>query len=135
MPKHEAKRSVRVADDVRIELDGLVRRMRDPGAEGIVVTAVRLSDDLRHARVYVRVLALEVDEAAKKKAVAALKRASGHLRRALGARLSLRYVPELAFFWDDVADRAEGIDRALREIERDRFNETATPSEDEKARR
>ena len=89
--------------------------VRDPAAKDVVVSAVRMTDDLSIARVYVRVLE-EIDSDRQEAVVDALGRASGFLRREIGQRLQLRHVPALEFFWDDVVDSALRIESILDEI-------------------
>ena len=86
----EPRRADRVAERLRAELSELLLRgrVRDPGAKDVVVSAVRVTDDLSLARVYVRVLQ-EADARRKQRVVAALTRASGFLRRELAAKLKL----------------------------------------------
>jgi len=112
------KRSVRVAEGIRAELGQLLLRglLKDPRASGVVVTGVRLTDDLRYARVFVRLLEADPSERRQKELVQALSRASGLLRREVGARLRLKHAPELRFEWDDVADSARRIEHVLDEI-------------------
>ena len=111
------RRADRVAERLRGELMDLLLRgsVRDPAARGVVVSAVRMTDDLGIARIYVRVLE-EVDGEREEAVVAALERAKGFLRRELGSRLQLRHVPDLEFFWDDVVDSALRIESILDEI-------------------
>ena len=111
------KRADRVAERIRSELMELLLRgsVRDPAAKDVVVSAVRMTDDLSIARVYVRVLD-EIDAEQQERVVAALERASGFLRRELGQRLQLRHVPSLQFYWDDVVDSALRIESILDEI-------------------
>ncbi|MEM7138896.1 MAG: 30S ribosome-binding factor RbfA [Myxococcota bacterium] len=111
------RRADRVAERIRTELMDLVLRgsIRDPDAQGVVVSVVRMTDDLSIARVYVRVLE-EVGPRQQQAVVDALGRASGFLRRELGGRLQLRHVPTLEFFWDDVVDSALRIEAILDEL-------------------
>ena len=53
----------------------------------------------------------------------ALGRAHGYLRRELGPRLQLQYMPDLKFFWDEGFDRAARVDAVLAEIRRDEEGE------------
>ena len=111
------KRADRVAERIRSELMELFLRgsLRDPAAKDVVVSAVRMTDDLSIARVYVRVLE-EIDVEQQESVVAALERATGFLRRELGQRLQLRHVLSLQFYWDDVVDSALRIESILDEI-------------------
>lgn len=118
----DKKRSVRVAERVRVELEEIFARglIRDPAAKGALVSNVKITDDLRIARIYVRRLASTVGDAEKAALVAALRKTSGLLRRELSSRLQLRYTPDLEFFWDEGADHAMHMDDLFAEIRRER---------------
>lgn len=118
----EIKRSVRLADRIRAELQDIFSRgsVRDPDAQGAIVSAVRVTDDLRLARVNIRLLASEVTDDRKKRVVAAMKRARGLLRRELASALQLKHTPELEFFWDSGTDHALRMDEIFDEIARER---------------
>jgi len=111
------KRADRVSERIRGELMELLLRgsLRDPAARDVVVSAVRMTDDLSIARIYVRVLG-EAGPDRQEAVVEALVRASGFLRRELGHRLELRHVPSLEFYWDDVVDSALRIESILDEL-------------------
>lgn len=111
------RRADRVAERIRSELMELVLRgtVRDPAVGHVVISAVRVTDDLSIARVYVRVLE-EIDADRQDAVVRALERATGFLRKELGHRLQLRHVPALEFYWDDVVDSALRIESILDEI-------------------
>jgi len=89
--------------------------VRDPAAKDVVISAVRMTDDLSIARIYVRVLE-EIDADHQDRVVAAMQRASGFLRHEIGQRLQLRHVPSLEFYWDEVVDSALRIESILQEI-------------------
>ena len=90
--------------------------MHDPRIANITVTDVRLTDDLRSARIYVVELGKDrmSDEVGQ-----GLSKARGFVRRELGKRLQLRYVPELSFFYDTSFEYGSKIDRLLKEIRKD----------------
>jgi ribosome-binding factor A len=114
------RRADRVSERIRSELMELMLRggVRDPAAKDVVVSAVRMTDDLSIARVYVRVLE-EIDAEHQDAVVEALVRASGFLRREIGQRLQLRHVPKLEFYWDEVVDSGIRIESILDEIRED----------------
>lgn len=118
MPKGETSRPARVGERIREELMDLVLRgaVKDPRARGAVIHAVKVSGDLRQAKVWVRLAELDPSAARKKELMAALGRASGFLRRELGARLGVKHTPELSFVWDDTAERAARVETLLEEI-------------------
>ena len=119
--KSDIKRSAKVAEAIRGELMNMVLAgdVHDPGVQSAVISAVRLSDDLRMARVYARTLELSVDEGDRQRLLDALNRARGYLRREVAQRLQLRYAPELRFFWDDSIDEGRQIEALLREVRGD----------------
>ena len=108
-------------------MDLLLRgSVHEPAAKDVVISGVRVTDDLGIARVYVRVLD-EVGPARQDAVVEALERASGFLRRELGHRLQLRRVPSLEFHWDDVVDSALRIESILDEIREEEDSEQGGP--------
>jgi len=119
------KRADRVAERLRAELMELLLRgaVRDPAVEGCFISAVELSDDLQHARIYVRMGDGQEGDAAElrgREAVAALERAAGFIQRRLSPRLELKYQPRLRFYWDRSVDQARRVDELLDEIASDR---------------
>jgi ribosome-binding factor A len=108
------KRADRVADLIKIEVaDLLLKQVRDPRIGAITVTGVKVTDDLRTARVYF----VELGQDACSDAVrAGLDKAKGFLRRELGRRLQLRRVPELLFVYDPSFAYGNRIERLLSEI-------------------
>jgi len=77
------------------------------------VTEVRVSPDLRYARVYVSVLG---DESNVRSALAGLRSAAGYIQHQLGARLRLRYTPKLTFIHDESIERAAHIEEVFRSL-------------------
>jgi ribosome-binding factor A len=116
--KTDGKRSQKVGDALRGELMTmlLAGEVHDPGAKNAVVSAVKLTDDLRLAKIYVRLLDIDAPEPARKSLIDALYRASGFMRREIAHRLALRYAPDLRFYWDEAIDRGRDIEALLREI-------------------
>ncbi len=116
--KTDGKRSQKGGDALRGELMTmlLAGEVHDPGAQKAVVSAVSLTDDLRLAKVYVRLLDIEAPESARKSLLDALYRARGFLRRELAQRLQLRYAPDLRFYWDEAIDVGREMESLLREI-------------------
>jgi ribosome-binding factor A len=114
----EVKRAVRVAARVQEELASLVAlEARDPRLVGVVISRVEMPDDLRSARVYVRLL--EPSEAKKKEALAGLARAAGMLRREVTGRVGLKFAPDLRFYYDEAQEKIARIEELLEEVRRD----------------
>ena len=107
-------RRLRLGDQLQVELADLIQReLKDPRVGFVTVTEVRMSPDLKHARVYVSVF--EGEEEKKQESITALQRAEGFLRHSLGRRLRLRYVPALRFVVDDTLDHSARIDELLED--------------------
>ena len=108
------KRADRVRGQVQKELSDLLqKKIRDPRLDFVTIMRVRMTDDLRSARIYFTVAE---GEERRLGALAGFKSASGYLRRQLSRRLELRHMPELEFLYDESFDRATRIDKVLREI-------------------
>jgi ribosome-binding factor A len=116
--KGDGTRGPKVAEAIRGELMKmlLAGEVHDPGVQSAVVSAVKITGDLRLAKVYVRALALGADDKTKSALVKALERAKGFLRRELAQRLGLRYAPDLRFYYDEAIDRGADMEALLREI-------------------
>jgi ribosome-binding factor A len=110
------KRSVRVGHAMREELARAVLfDVKDPRVRGVVVTSVRVTDDLREATVFF-VVEGGADDARLRDIARGLKSVSGFLRKAVTAALRLRSAPELTFEFDESIERGARIERLLSEI-------------------
>ena len=97
--KKTSQRARRVGDEIQRDLADLLRtEVKDPRVGPVTITAVEVSPDLSHAKVFVTHMAghEHADEAVK-----ALQHTAGFLRSALAHRLSLYSVPALHFAYDD----------------------------------
>jgi len=103
--------------------DIVVLRIKDPRVQGITVTSVKMSADLKTARVYFSSLMDGKNETHKK----GLEAAEGFIRRQLRQELALKYIPELSFFYDTSFDHSFRINKILKEIG---VSETENDTED-----
>ena len=109
------KRADRVGDLIKTELSGiLLKDVRDPRIKHVTITHVKMSDDLRLARIFFVPLG---QETSSDEIMEGLKRASNFLRRELAKKLQLRYVPEITFMYDKSFEYGDRIDRLLAEIQ------------------
>lgn len=107
------RRTNRVADAIQEEVAQLLlREIKDPRIGMITLTGVRVSPDLRHARVLFSVLG---DAKRRDEAFAGLRSAAGFIRSQLARRLKLRVAPEIAFEADTSLEEAERVSRLLKE--------------------
>ena len=110
-------RADRVGGLIQQVLSDILRKgIQDPRLELTTITAVKVSRDLRIARIYfVTSEGKENREAAEK----AFKHALGFIKRSLASQLNLRYMPDLKFFYDQSFDYGSNIDRLLQSVHRD----------------
>ncbi len=109
-------RQQRISEMLREELSLLIStELSDPRLEDALVnvTDVRVTPDLRNARVYIE---HALSHEATRPVLEALRHAEGFLRSALAQNLSLRFVPELSFHIDTSSQRAQRIDTLLDTI-------------------
>ncbi len=115
----QGKRAERIGVLIQEEISRLIlRSVKDPRVGFVTVTRVRVSDDLRHARIYVS--SAGSGEERRREALIGLKSAAGFLRGELGRLLSLRYAPELLFLPDDSLEEEIHVAELLRQIKADR---------------
>ena len=126
-----ARRADRVAAEIQRILSGeILHRVRDPRVAHVTVTRVRVSDDLRLAKVFFTLL--EVGEGNRAEALRGLDSATPFFRRTVAGELGLRHAPEIAFAYDDDLASARRIDSLLRDLRTQRGEGTAesTPGDD-----
>ena len=112
----EFQRSDRVGDLLLEVLAELLRReIRDPRLQSVNLTGVRVSKDLRHAKVFFSVFGPGAD---KTEALAGLKSAAGFIRSKAGKQLNLRFVPEIEFVYDQTEAEAQHIEALLKTVRR-----------------
>jgi len=99
---------------LRKQLSELIsREVKDPRLAQIVsITQVRVSPDLRSARVSVSILG---DAEEKDETMAGLGAAASFLRRQMKGRISLRYVPFITFQRDDSIEDGVRLSSLLHE--------------------
>ncbi|MFO7568896.1 MAG: 30S ribosome-binding factor RbfA [Smithellaceae bacterium] len=108
------KRADRVGELIMAETsDILLKAVKDPRLHTVTITAVKVTDDLRNARIYF--VEMGKDELSEE-IQSALAKASGFVRRELGHRLQLRFVPQIAFVHDTSFGYGNRIEKLLAEI-------------------
>ena len=121
------RRPERVADILREEISQIVGfELEDPRLTMVTVTDVRLSDNLRDARVYVTVAG---DEKEHQTALSALQHAAPYVRKRLGLSLNLSRTPEIHFVRDFIEEQGERVDHLLYQIEKESKSEEGMKDE------
>ena len=108
-----SQRVEKVQKLARQVLGEAIHDLKDPRIGFATVTAVRMTPDLRHARVLVSVLGSTEEQNDTMKG---LDSAKAHLRAELGRQVRMKYLPELAFELDHQAEEAEHLEELLRKI-------------------
>ena len=104
----------KINEEVRRELSNIVRELKDSRIPMMTsIVAVRVTNDLSYAKVYVSVMG---DEEVQKKAIQGLKSASGYVRREIGRRLQLRHTPEFIFELDHSIEQGAYINQLIHDI-------------------
>ena len=122
-----SQRQLRVGEMVKQNLGELLIRdeakIPSINTKLITVTEVRMTPDLKTARVYV----IPLGGADMKEAVRILTEYSHLVRRALSKRLDIKFLPKLTFVEDNSFEYAEKIERLINKIkindtEKKRYN-------------
>ena len=109
------KRSQRLSELLKEEVaDIVLNKIKDPRLGLITLTAVELTDDLRHAKVFFTVL----KEEDKALTLQILNEAKGFVRSEIAKRLRIKIIPTFEFVYDESIDRGFKIDKLLREIKK-----------------
>ncbi|MCK4340393.1 MAG: 30S ribosome-binding factor RbfA [Phycisphaerae bacterium] len=138
------RRTERVSSLIRtIIAEAIQTRLSDPRIPPITsITRVEVSADFSVARVFVSVLATDVEDEARRKikrelCLSALRSASGYLRRLLGRELTLRKTPVLDFQLDESVqgsiETIQLIDRVMEELDAEAEPATLDEQDDPEA--
>ena len=116
----------RISEEVRREVDRIIREdLNDPRVEGTFsVTRAEVTRDLKFAKIYVSVL----EDEKREPLMAALKNASGYIRRELGRNIIIRSTPQLSFVSDQNIAYGVHIAKVLADA---RANENPETAEEE----
>ena len=108
------KRADRVSDLLKKEISQmLLREIKDPRIGFVTITDVKVSDDLRFASVFFSLVGgkKELEETIK-----GLNSASSFIKKKLGKRLRMRYIPTIAFKFDSSLEYGNHINKVLRSL-------------------
>jgi len=110
-------RSERVSGHIqKVLADILKKNIKDPRLEMATITGVKMSRDLKTARIY---FTTSGGRKSSKEAAEGFNSARGYVKRTLAQQLGLRYMPEIKFFYDESFEYGSRIDKVLKSIETD----------------
>jgi ribosome-binding factor A len=110
-------RTEKVAEEIKHQIAGILTRDLAELHLGLVtVTRVRISKDLKNAKIYLSFIGnKEPSEICLEK----VKNRKKQIRMHLGSKVHLRFVPELDFYFDDTIEYASRIDELIKDIHKD----------------
>ena len=113
MPKSDTRLN-RVNEELKKEIRQVISfELKNPNITGLIsVTKVKVTPDLRFARVYVSLL----NSKNIKKTMKGLKEATGYIKGQIARKINLRVTPDLQFEIDDSMEYGEKIDKLLNEM-------------------
>ena len=107
-------RPSKVAVALKEEISQIVlRELKDPRIGFVTITHIEVTRDLKIARVFYSVMG---DAKVVQNSEHALDAARGYIRKLLGDRLKLRFIPELQFRKDDSIDQSFHITEILKKL-------------------
>lgn len=107
-------RSDRVQVVMKKEISVILQEdIKDPRVKFITITRIDLTGNLRHANIYFSALG---DEASQKASEEGIQSAAGFIRKLIGERLKLKYVPELSFRLDKSIEYSIGLEKTFERI-------------------
>lgn len=114
MKKNDKKRAIRVGELLKEEISQIIlREMKDPRIAFVSVTDVKVSGDLRHAKVFVSVFGTDKE---KEETMEGLDKATGYIRKLVGERVKIHHTPEIIFRYDDSIEQGVHISKIINNL-------------------
>lgn len=112
--KSNSNRMNKIDEEVKKEISNIINNdMKNQNITGLIsVTKVKVTSDLKIARVYISIY----NSKSTKNTLETLKKASGFIRSELAKRINLRYTPEIIFEIDDSIMYGDKIEKILKDI-------------------
>ena len=112
-----SNRFERIGEEYKKEISNIINyKLKNPNVTGLIsVTKVKVTNDLKYAKVYVSIL----NSKNLKETLAGLKKSSGFIRSELARSVNLRNTPEIIFELDDSIEYGARIDSILDKIMKD----------------
>ena len=123
-------RTERVSEEIKHRMNSAMSKdLMEIHAGLVTVSRVIMSPDLKIAKVYVSFLG---NKEPAEKLVERINNRKSHIRFLLGKQLTLKYTPDLIFFYDDSMEYADKINKLLNVVKKNETKEnTIEPQKDE----
>ena len=106
------RRKDRVSELLKEEIaDILIREVKDPRIVLVTIMDVDVTKDLRQAKVF-----FSVNKSSKEEALRGLNSASKFIKRTLGKRVRLKYIPTIIFIYDNSLEYGSKIDKIIEDL-------------------
>src|SRR4051812_21131632 len=109
-----SRRVLKAAEAIREVVSmAILTDLRDPRIEGVTVTYVEVSGDMRQAKVHVSIMG---DDKQQQLCLHGLRSSAGYLQSKISDRIDTRYTPRLRFELDEGVKKSLEISRMLHEL-------------------
>ena len=117
----EFSRSQRVGDQIQKEMATIIQMpVRDAGLGLVTISAVDLSTDLSHAKIYVTCLGIDIDSTSDRAEILAMLNDNApQFRHQLSKILTTRIVPKLIFMFDESLEQANRLTSLIDSLHTD----------------
>jgi len=122
-----SRRTLKAAEAIREVVSmAILTELRDPRIEGVTVTQVEVTPDMRGAKVFVSIMG---NEAKQKLCLRGLQNSAGFLQSKVAERIDTRYTPRLRFELDEGVKKSIAIAKMLSEV----LPDSEAPRDDDSA--
>ncbi len=109
-------RMEKVAEEIKHRLNSVMTKdLSDLHAGLITISKVIMTPDLKLAKVYISFLG---NKEPAEKLIERINYRKPHIRYMLGRQLTMKYTPDLIFFFDDTMEYADKINKLLNEVKK-----------------
>lgn len=121
-------RTLRISEEIKKLVSQMLQvDIKDPGISSLTsITRVETTNDLRFVNIYISVLG---DDGQAHDTLAALTRAKGFIRKAIGSNISLRYTPEPIFKLDTSIEHSVRMSQLINEVKKTHGPEETQPDD------
>ena len=114
------KRATRVGEQIQKEIALiLLEKVKDPRVRDVTITGTRLSNDLKLAKIYFSVFGEDIN---LRDTLKGLDSAKGYIKREIGVRLALKYVPDIIFKYDLSLESGNRMEKLIKGLGSNRLN-------------
>ncbi len=109
-----SRRVLKAAEAIREVVSmAILADLKDPRIEGVTVTYVEVTPDMRHSKVHVSIMG---DDTAQKLCLQGLNSSAGYLQQKISKRIDTRYTPRIRFELDLGVKKSIAIAKVLDEV-------------------